>query len=121
MASILEKEVKTYEDRQIVAGILLKRLKTGWPLQVDAALTYLTGKESLDLTKDDLKIDSPYNTYKYYGLPRGPICSPGLSSIKAAIYYKENSYWFYLTTDDGETIFSKTLEEHNINRFKYLK
>lgn len=121
MASILEKEVKTYEDRQITAGILWKRLRMGWPLQVDATLTYLTGKESLNLTKDDLKIDSPYNTYKYYGLPLGPICNPGLESIRAAIYYKESSYWFYLTTSEGETIFSETLEEHNLARFNYLK
>lgn len=121
MASILEKEVKTYEDRQITAGILWKRLRMGWPLQVDATLTYLTGKESLNLTKDDLKIDSPYNTYKYYGLPLGPICNPGLESIRAAIYYKENPYWFYLTTSEGETIFSETLEEHNLARFNYLK
>lgn len=121
LASILEKEVKTYEDRQITAGILWKRLRMGWPLQVDATLAYLTGKESLNLTKDDLKIDSPYNTYKYYGLPLGPICNPGLESIKAAIYYKENSYWFYLTTPEGEAIFSETLEEHNIARFNYLK
>ncbi len=121
MASILEKEVKTNEDRQITAGILWKRLRMGWPLQADATLTYLTGKGSLNLTKDDLKIDSPYNTYKYYGLPLGPICNPGLESIGAVIYYEENSYWFYLTTPEGETIFSETLEEHNIARFNYLK
>jgi len=121
MASILEKEVKTYEDRQITAGILWKRLRLGWPLQVDATLTYLTGKESLNLTKEDLKIDSPYNTYKYYGLPIGPICNPGLESIRAAVYYKDSPHWYYLTTPEGETIFSETLEEHNIARFKYLK
>ena len=121
IASILEKEVKTYEDRQITAGILWKRLRFGWPLQVDATLTYLTGKGSLNLTKEDLKIDSAYNTYKYYALPLGPICNPGLESIRAAIYYKENPYWFYLTTPEGETIFSETLEEHNIARFNYLK
>ncbi len=121
IASLLEKEVRNYEDRRIVAGILWKRLRMGWPLQVDATLTYLTGKGSDQLSKEDLAIDSSYNTYKYYGLPLGPICNPGLSSIEAAIYYKENSYWFYLTTPDGETIFSKTLEEHNIARFKYLR
>lgn len=121
MASLLEKEIKSYEDKQIAAGILWKRIKSGWPLQVDATLTYLTGKASSELTKEDLAIDSPYNTYKYYGLPLGPIANPGLEGIKAAIYYKENPYWFYLTTSEGETIFSKTLEEHNIARFNYLK
>ncbi|MBZ9572962.1 endolytic transglycosylase MltG [Patescibacteria group bacterium] len=121
VASLLEKEIKSYEDRQITAGILWKRLRTGWPLQVDATLTYLTGKASGELTKQDLEIDSHYNTYRYYGLPLGPICNPGLASIKAAIYYEDSPYWFYLTTPEGETIFSKTLEEHNIARFNYLK
>lgn len=121
MASLLEKEVKSYTERQIAAGILWKRLRNWWPLQVDATLTYLTGKGSDELTKEDLEIDSPYNTYKYYGLPIGPICNPGIESIKAAIYYKESDFWFYLTTADGKTEFSKTLEEHNVKRFNYLK
>lgn len=121
MASLLEDEMQSYEDRQIAAGIFWKRLKWGWPLQVDATLTYLTGKSSGELTKEDLKIDSPYNTYKYYGLPIGPICNPGLEAIKAAIYYKESPFWFYLTTPEGETIFSRTLWEHNVARAKYLK
>jgi UPF0755 protein len=121
MASILEKEFKDYKDKQIAAGILWKRLQSGWPLQVDATLTYLTGKGSLELTKKDLQIDSPYNTYRYYGLPPGPICNPGLDSIKAAIYYKESPYWFYLTTSEGKTIFSRTLKEHNEARWRYLK
>jgi len=121
MASMLEKEVKHYRDKQIVAGILWKRLRNKWPLQVDATLTYLTGKPSSRLTKEDLKIDSRYNTYKYIGLPIGPICNPGLDSIKAAIYYKDSPYWFYLNTPKGETIFSRTLREHNINKNKFLK
>lgn len=121
MASLLEKEVKTYEDKQIVAGILWKRLKSWWPLQVDATLTYITGKGSLELTKEDLKTDSPYNTYENYGLPLGPICNPGLDSIKAAVYYKDSPYWFYLTNSIEETIFSKTLEEHGRAKYKYLK
>jgi len=121
MASLLEDEMQNFEDRQIAAGILWKRLKSGWPLQVDATLTYITGKPSSELTKQDLQIDSSYNTYKYYGLPLGPICNPGLEAIKAAVYYKPTSYWFYLTTPEGETIFSETLEEHNMARAKYLK
>ena len=120
MASLLEREVKSYEHRQIAAGILWKRLRNGWPLHVDATLVYITGKGSEELTKDDLEIDSPYNTYKYYGLPAGPICNPGIDSIKAAVDYKESDYWFYLTTPSGQTEFSKTLNEHNIKRFEYL-
>ncbi|MDI6882860.1 MAG: endolytic transglycosylase MltG [Patescibacteria group bacterium] len=121
MASLLEKEVKSYEDKQIAAGILWKRLKAGWPLQVDATLTYLTGKPSSQITKSDKEIDSSYNTYKYLGLPLGPISNPGLEGLKAAIYYQESPYWFYLTSREGETIFSKTLREHAIAREKYLK
>lgn len=121
MASLLEKEVQTYDQKQMVAGILWKRLENWWPLQVDASLTYITGKGSLELSQDDLEIDSRYNTYKYYGLPLGPICNPGLESIKAAVYYKESPYWFYLTTKDGKVVYSKTLKEHAINKGKYLK
>jgi len=121
MASILEKEVQDYNDKKIAAGILWKRIKNRWRLQVDATLTYLTGKGTFDLSREDLEIDSPYNTYKYYGLPPGPICNPGLESIKAAINYTETDFWYYLTTKDGKTEFSKTLEEHNLKRFKYLR
>jgi UPF0755 protein len=120
MASLLEKEVKTFEDKKIVAGILWKRREHGWPLQVDATLTYLTGKKSSELTKEDLELPSPYNTYKYSWLP-GPICNPGLDSILAAIYSEKSNYWYYLSTPDGETIFSKTLQEHNFFKAKYLK
>ena len=121
MASLLEKEASTYNDRQIIAGILWKRLKNNWFLQVDTTLTYLTGKKSLELSRRDFKIDSLYNTYKYKGLPLGPICNPSLESIKAAIYYKDSPYWYYLTKPNGEVVFSKTLKEHNINKYKYLK
>ncbi len=121
MASLLEKEVQTLEDKMIVAGILWKRLRNGWPLQVDATLTYLTGKSSSGITIKDKEIDSLYNTYKYRGLPLGPICNPGLESIKATLAYEESDYWFYLTDKQGNTIFSKTLEEHNENKYNYLR
>lgn len=122
MASIVEKEVKSFEDKQLAAGLLWKRLKSGWPLQVDATLTYLTGKPSSALTLADLEIDSPYNTYKYYGLPLAPISNPGLDSIKAAIDYKENDFWFYLTTPgDDRVIFNETLAGHEAARREHLK
>jgi UPF0755 protein len=121
MASLLEKEVKTKEEKEIVAGILWKRLKAGIPLQVDATITYITGKKTTKIPKEDLQIDSPYNTYKYKGLPPGPICNPGLESILAALYPKESEYWYYLSTPDGKTLFFKTLEEHNLAKAKYLK
>ena len=121
MASLLEKEVKTFEDKKIVSGILWKRLENNIPLQVDATITYITGKKTTKISKRETEIDSPYNTYKYAGLPLGPICNPGLESIKAAIYPKFTPYWYYLSTPEGKTIFSKTLKEHNIAKAKYLK
>jgi len=121
MASILEKEVPNDDDRRLVAGILWKRLKAKMPLQVDSTLNYVTKGKNPSLTKEELKIDSPYNTYKYRGLPPTPICNPGESAIRAAIYPKNSEYWYYLSTKDGKTIFSKTLEEHNRAVEKYLR
>ncbi|MDO8265190.1 MAG: endolytic transglycosylase MltG [Candidatus Parcubacteria bacterium] len=121
MASLLEREVKTFEDKQIVSGILWKRLKNGVPLQIDATVNYITGKNSAGVSIEDTKIDSPYNTYKYRGLPVGPISNPGIESIIAAMRTVESEYWFYLSAPDGRTIFSATLEEHAIARAKYLK
>jgi UPF0755 protein len=121
MASLIEKEVKTKEEKELVSGILWKRLKAGIPLQVDATITFITGKKTAKISLEDLQIDSPYNTYKYKGLPPGPICNPGLESILAALYPKESDYWYYLSTPEGKTLFFKTLEEHNLAKAKYLK
>lgn len=121
MASLLEKEVKTLEDKKIVSGILWKRKSHGMLLQVDATISYITGKKTTQVSKEETRIDSPYNTYKYPGLPLGPICNPGLDSIIASVYPKESDFWFYLSTPEGKTIFSKTYEEHLIAREKYLK
>lgn len=122
MASMLEKEVESPEDKKIVSGILWKRIKEGIPLQVDATVNYVTGKNDVKVSIKDANIDSFYNTYKYYGLPLGPISNPGIESILAAIYPQESPYWYYLSADhNGQTIFSQTLEEHNIARAKYFK
>ncbi|TSC94802.1 MAG: UPF0755 protein [Parcubacteria group bacterium Licking1014_1] len=121
MASIIEKEVKTMNDKEIVSGLLWKRLEAGMPLQVDATINYITGKNQKSALLADTKIDSLYNTYKYKGLPLGPISNPGMDSILAAIYPKASPYWYYLSGVDGKTIFSQTLKEHNIARVKYLK
>lgn len=122
MASILEKEVKTLDDKKMVAGILWKRIAEGMPLQVDATVNYITRKDHAGALIADTKIDSPYNTYKYYGLPLGPISSPGIDSLVAAIYPTKSNYWFYLSDPKtGKTIFSKTLDEHNHAVAKYLK
>jgi UPF0755 protein len=121
MASLIEKEVRVMEDKKIVSGILWKRMQIGMPLQVDATIAYITGKRTTRISTEETKIDSPYNTYKYRGLPIGPICNPGFESILASLYYEDSDYLYYLSTPEGETIFSKTLEEHNIAKFKYLK
>lgn len=119
MASIIENEVKTSKDRKIVSGILWKRLENSWPLGADATLLYITNDRKINA--EDLAMDSSYNTRKNQGLPPGPVSNPGISSIEAAMYPTESEYWFYLTTPNtGEVIYSKTNEEHNANRKKYL-
>jgi UPF0755 protein len=109
MASLLEKEVKSLDDKKIVSGILWKRLEIGMPLQLDSTIVYITS--DANISAKDKTINSPYNTYKYAGLPEGPISNPGIESITAAIYPKQTNYWYYLT--DGKTIYSETLEQHN--------
>ncbi len=121
MASIVEKEVPHEEDRPVIAGILWKRLDIGMALQADSTLNYATGGKNAALTNDEVKIDSPYNTYKYRGLPPGPIGNPGLSAIRAAIYPRHTAYLYFLSGKDGKTYFGKTLDEHNQNKANYLR
>ena len=122
MASIIEKEVAVKDDMAIVSGILYKRMEIGMRLEVDSSVNYVSGKSDPSVTYVDLQIDSPYNTYKYDGLPPGPICNPGLQAIQAAVYPGTSSYLFYLNRQDtGETIFSKNFDEHIRNKNKYLK
>lgn len=121
MASLIENEARTGEDRRLVSGILWKRLKSRFPLQLCATVNYVLGKKGTDISIEETKIDSPYNTYKYAGLPLGPICNPSLDSIEAALNPKDSKYWYYLSTPNGEMMYSETLEEHNIKKAKYLK
>lgn len=120
MASIIEKEVPRPEDRAMVADIFYKRLEIGMPLQSDATVNYVTGKNTTRPTQEDVEVDSPYNTYKYPGLPPAPISNPSLDAIKAAIYPKSNIYLYFLTTKDKKVIYSVTGEEHNWNKAKFL-
>lgn len=121
LASIIEKEVPQDQDKKLIADIFLKRLQTGLALQSDATINFITGQGLAQPTLADLKIDSPYNTYKYRGLPPGPIANPGLGSLQAAIYPTANPYYYFLTTlDDGRVIYSRTYEEHLKNKAKYL-
>lgn len=120
LASIIEKEVATSRDRRIVADIFLKRLRAGMALQADSTVNYITGKGMSRATIADTKIDSPYNTYKYRGLPPGPISNPGLDAIRAVAEPTATPYWYFLTTDDGTVIYAKDFDEHKRNRQRYL-
>lgn len=121
LASIVEKEMYGYENRQIVAGIFWNRLNDNYPLQSDATVNYITEKGTTRPSLEDTELDNPYNTYKNNGLPPGPICNPSIESIKAVVFPQETEYYFFLTTPDGEIIFSKTHAEHIENRNKYLE
>jgi UPF0755 protein len=120
LASIVEKEAQTAADKKTVAGVYTNRLKIGMALQADPTVNYITGKQTDRPSLDDLKVDSLYNTYKYPGLPPGPICNPGLDSILAAIYPEKNSYFYFINTPEGNMVFAKTFEEHTANRAKYF-
>ncbi len=120
MASIIEKEVQTPEDKKIISGIFWNRIQIGMPLQSDPTINYVTGGKD-GISAKDMAIDSPYNTYKYYGLTPGPISNPGKDSILASIYPEKTDYMYFLSTPDGETIFSKTYEEHQRAVAKYLR
>ena len=115
LASIIEREAASDEDRATVSSVFHNRLNsTQYPLlQSCATVQYVLQERKPVLTYDDIKIDSPYNTYLYEGLPIGPIASPGLASIKAALYPETTDYYFFVVTADGTHIFSKTLAEHN--------
>jgi UPF0755 protein len=122
MASIIEKEVSTPEDRKKVSDLFWRRVEAEMGLQADSTVHYLSGREGDVFTKaKERQIDSLYNTYKYRGLPPGPISNPSVSSIEAAIYPVKNDAWYFLTTSDGTVIYSKTLDEHNMNVAKYLR
>ncbi len=120
MASLVEEEAHIYEDRRIVSGILWKRLERGMLLQVDPPFYYITGKTGT-VTYDDLKIDSPYNTYKYKGLPQGPISNPGLEAFKATLNPISTPYFFYLTGKDGKMYYAETYEGHLRNKNNHLR
>lgn len=120
LASIVEREVPKLSDKKMVADVFLKRLHAGIGLQSDATVNYVTGKGLAQPSLEDLQIDSPYNTYKYKGLPPGPISNPGIDSIVAVVYPTANDYYYFLTTVDGEVIYSRTYDEHLVNKAKYL-
>lgn len=127
LASLIEREAKTSEERPVIAGILINRLNTGIPLQVDATVQYAKGYDPgknawwPQVTQDDYRqVKSPFNTYLHVGLPPGPIASPGIESIRAAAEPTETDYLYYLHDIDGKIHYAKTAEEHNQNVNEYL-
>ena len=120
LASLIEKEARTTADREIVAGILLNRLKAGMPLQVDAVFGYIKGRDTYSPSLADLAINSPYNTYLHKGLPPGPIDNPGLDSLEAAANPAKTKYLYYLTDKNGVMHYATTYAEHHANQNKYL-
>ncbi len=120
MASIIEREARDPDDRRMISGVLWNRIDKKMLLQVDAVFLYSIGKSTFQLTLADLASDSPYNTYKYKGLPPTPIGSPSLDSIEAAIHPTKNSYLFYLADSHGTTYYSKTYQEHLRKKRLYL-
>ena len=120
IASLLEREAHSTEDRRMIAGVLWNRLSKGMLLQVDAAFLYTLGKGSFQLTNNDLSSDSPYNTYKYKGLPPTAIGSPSMDSILAAVTPIKHNYLYYLADRNGVTHYSKTYAEHLRKKQLYL-
>jgi UPF0755 protein len=124
LASIVEKETGNPEERPLVAAVYSNRLKIGMGLQCDPTVIYAlerAGRFDGNLTREDLKLDSPYNTYRYAGLPPGPIASPGLASLEAAANPAEAPYLYFVSRNDGTHAFAATLDEHNRNVERYQR
>jgi UPF0755 protein len=129
LASIVEREAATPEERPIIASVFLNRLRLDIPLQADPTVQYALTADPANvaahgwwkeaLTFDDLRFDSPYNTYVYAGLPPGPIANPGLASMEAVVAPAQTDYLFFVARDDGTHVFAETLEEHLMNVERY--
>jgi UPF0755 protein len=116
LASIIEKEAKFTEEKSRVSSVFHNRLKTGMKLQSCATIQYILEEPKEKLDENDLKIESPYNTYLYKGLPPEAICNPGLDSIMAALEPEEEDYLYFVLGENGRHIFSKTYQEHLKNK-----
>lgn len=119
LASVIEREAAGDEDRGKVASVFVNRINSGMNLESCATVQYILKERKNVLSVEDTKIDSPYNTYMYSGLPIGPIASPGTKAIEAALYPEQTNYMYFLAVADGSgTLFSETFEEHLENQRK---
>lgn len=118
LASMIEAEARDGDEREMISAVYHNRLKRGMLLQCDPTVIYALPELNRPLLLEDLEVDSPYNTYKYAGLPPGPICSPGKASILAAIYPAPVNYLYFVARGDGTHVFSSTLREHNNAKIK---
>lgn len=120
MASLIEEEATGKADRAMIASVFYNRIQKGMPLQTDPTVLYAQGKHKDRVLYADLKVNSPYNTYKNPGLPPGPIANSGRISIEAALNPAKSNYYYFLAKPDGSIIFTKTLAEHNQEKAKYI-
>lgn len=108
IASLIEKEAGSDEERPLMASVIYNRLNSGWALQLDSTINYIMGTSTFDLTYEHLEIDDPYNTYMYEGLPPGPICNPGIASIQAAVDPASTDYWFWYSYEGVSEFFTNS-------------
>ncbi len=120
LASVVEREVRSDEDRRMVADLFLRRMAEGMALQADSTVNYVTAKKTPALSAADRDLVTPWNTYLHRGLPPTPIGNPSLSSIRAVLDPTPNPYVYFLTDEEGAVHYARTLEEHVANKRRYL-
>jgi UPF0755 protein len=122
LAALVEKETARPDERPLVAAVYRNRMKIGMGMQADPTVIYAlqkAGKWDGNISRDDLQFDSPYNTYRYAGLPPGPIAAPGAAALEATVKPASVEYLYFVSRNDGTHVFAKTLEEHNRNVFQW--
>jgi UPF0755 protein len=122
LAALVEKETAQDEERPLVAAVYRNRLRLGMPMQADPTVIFAlqrAGRWNGNLTRTDLAVDSPYNTYRYPGLPPGPIAAPGRRALEAVVRPAAVDYLYFVSRNDGSHVFAATLREHNRNVFEW--
>jgi len=121
LASIIEREARAPEERRLISAVFWNRLRLDMPLQADPTVQYAVGKERLALARADLVVEHPFNTYRQAGLPPGPIASPGMPSIEAALDPAPVGYLYFVARNERHHYFSRTVEEHNAAVARYRR